>query len=369
MPQTVTKFHPIYDPKVSWMDQVISGPKIPESIPKRVWKNREEWKELFGLPLASPIGVPAGPLFTSSWVQLASRLGFDLITYKTVRSHQELGHPLPNVCFIEVPDAFSEQDIGKEVIIREALPDSPGQLAITNSFGNPSMGPDFLQTDIAKSKSCLEAGQILIVSVFGVGSTLDEVAEDFAKAAALANDAGADVIEANFSCPNVAKAGGGALFESPDAMTHILRKMIQVIGSTPLIVKTGFYSDPNLHREAFQTIAKASAQGVCGLNTLSMKVLNSEGMPALGPERPTSGTCGAPIRKLALQYIRESRVLIERDNLPLTLLGCGGIVEPDHFNHFLEYADGALTATGMMWKPFLALKWHEQEAALCKKNN
>ena len=41
---------------------------------------------LFGYPLNSPLGIAAGPLLNSKWVEGYARLGFDVLTYATVRS-------------------------------------------------------------------------------------------------------------------------------------------------------------------------------------------------------------------------------------------------------------------------------------------
>ncbi len=43
-------------------------------------------KEFFGLPVRSRFGVPASVLVNSRWMGTYARLGFDILTYKTVRS-------------------------------------------------------------------------------------------------------------------------------------------------------------------------------------------------------------------------------------------------------------------------------------------
>jgi hypothetical protein len=37
-----------------------------------------------GLPVASPLGIAAGPLLNGRWVRYYASLGFDVLTYKTV---------------------------------------------------------------------------------------------------------------------------------------------------------------------------------------------------------------------------------------------------------------------------------------------
>jgi dihydroorotate dehydrogenase len=54
-------------------------------------------------------------------------------------------------------------------------------------------------------------------------------------------------------------------------------------------------------------------------------VLDQDGSPALGPDRTTSGVCGAPIRQAALDFVRTARGIIDSQRLELTLIGVGGV--------------------------------------------
>ena len=72
-----------------------------------------------------------------------------------------------------------------------------------------------------------------------------------------------------------------------------------------------------------------------------------------------SGICGGPIRAAALDWVAQARKIIKEERLDLALVGCGGIMLPAQFDAFLEAgADVAMSATGMMWDPFLALRYH-----------
>ena len=63
--------------------------------------------------------------------------------------------------------------------------------------------------------------------------------------------------------------------------------------------------------------------------------------------------------------MRASREINEREKLGLAIIGVGGITLPEHFNEFYNAgADIAMTATGMMWAPYLAMRYHEE---LCSK--
>jgi hypothetical protein len=51
--------------------------------------------------VASRIGVPAGPLLDSKWTTLAANLGYDIVTYKTIRTCASTGHAPPNVLYLQ----------------------------------------------------------------------------------------------------------------------------------------------------------------------------------------------------------------------------------------------------------------------------
>src|SRR4051794_3614214 len=55
-----------------------------------------DW-EFCGIPVDSPLGVPAGPLLNSAWVLYYARLGFSVLTYKTVRSAFRACYDPPNL--------------------------------------------------------------------------------------------------------------------------------------------------------------------------------------------------------------------------------------------------------------------------------
>ena len=71
-----------------------NAPALPPAV--RVEEIPGRW-DFCGLPIASPLGVPAGPLLNSRWMLYYAALGFDVLTYKTVRSTARTSYPLPNV--------------------------------------------------------------------------------------------------------------------------------------------------------------------------------------------------------------------------------------------------------------------------------
>lgn len=341
---------PIYDIHKTYTENAEQGPFFNGPIPKR--EKPKQPLDFLGYEVNSPIGVPAGPLLNSRWIALAAKLGFDIPTYKTIRSYAHPSHPLPNVLFVK-----SEK--GDQVIVSDETPDDIAKISITNSFGNPSKSPDFLLEDIAKANDSLQKGQVMIVSVFGVPNQGVSYADDFARAASLAKEGGAKVIEANFSCPNIGK-GEGSLYMSADTVYEFVKKMTAAIGSTPLLIKVGIFKDAKQMESVFLAAARAGARGVCGINTISKEILDRNGKPALGENRRTGGICGSMARSQALHFIEQASRINRQHKLEFTLLGCGGITLPEHFDLFFHAgAQFALTATGMMWDPYLALRYHQ----------
>ena len=68
---------PLYNINKTYLENLEEGPFFSEEIPKRALPPKNEWIEFLGVKLASPIGVPAGPLLDAKWVSLAGKLGFD----------------------------------------------------------------------------------------------------------------------------------------------------------------------------------------------------------------------------------------------------------------------------------------------------
>jgi dihydroorotate dehydrogenase len=342
---------PIYDISKTYLENFEQGPFFHASIPKR--KKKKEPIDFLGHKIASPLGVPAGPLLNSRWIALAAKLGFDVLVYKTIRSFAHPGHKLPNMIYVEATGPHTAQQIGE-------APRELDKLTVTNSFGMPSRSPDFLIQDIDAAKRSIEKDQLLIVSIVGTPNQGMSFRDDFVRTAQFAKAAGAPVIEANFSCPNVDKAEG-SLYTSPEAVREYAEAIAKAIHPIPLILKVGEIENKELLRKVLQAAARGGARAVCGLNSVAMTVTDGHGKSALGPGREQSGVCGGAIRSRALQFVHHSHELIHQDKLGLALLGCGGIESPVHFGEFLEAgAQIAMSATGMMWDPMLAMRYHNE---------
>lgn len=315
---------------------------------------KKDWIEFLGYKIASPIGISACAATTSEGIRLAARLGCDVLTYKTIRCYEWPPHPQPNIMYVDQSMPLTHDDIGKTIIAHSTEPKNLVNIVIANSFGNQSMDSDYTKNDIQKAKQSLFEGQVLIVSIFG--NTHDE----WIKTAQLAIESGADIIEANFSCPNL-NTNNEPIYTRPDDIFLIAQALVQSIPShIPLILKFEVFTDYQLMECSLIAAAHAGAKGICGINSVPMKVINSDGMPTFGT-RIFAGVSGMPIQELALDFIKTASTIIQKENLNLVLLGVGGITMACHFSKFLAAgATVALSATGMMYNPYLAAEYHEQ---------
>lgn len=352
---------PIYDIDKSYLENLEEGPFFEGEIPERIIPPESEWIDFLGFKVASPLGVPAGPLLNSRWVLFAAQMGFDIVTYKTIRSKMHPAHPLPNMIYVDTKGDLT-LDRHQETLSRsDKPPRNMKELAATNSFGIPSRDADFLIKDIALVNNSLEPYQVMIVSVVGTPRAGEDYFEDFVEAARIAVKGGAHIIEIDLSCPNVA-ACEGSLYSDSKAIYDISTRVKAVIGSIPLIIKVGVVSDLEQMRKIMVAAAKAGVEAICGINTVSMKVIDSNGAPALGKNRIKAGVCGGPIRVVALDFIKMCQTINEEEKLELTIMGTGGVTEAKHFDAFLDAgANIAMSAVGMMWDPYLATRYHRSK--------
>src|SRR5262250_1965641 len=86
-----------------------------------------------GLPVASPLGIAAGPLLNGRWILYYATLGFDVLTYKTVRSAARACYDLPNLQPVAADDVRGD---GPPLPVAGEM---GGSWAV--SFGMPSRPP------------------------------------------------------------------------------------------------------------------------------------------------------------------------------------------------------------------------------------
>lgn len=308
-------------------------------------------KSFLGLPVRSRIGIAAGLLLNSKWIGGYAARGFDILTYKTVRSAYRACYPPPNWVFVE-DEAGSEAPV-------YATADPAGEPAQWSSavcFGMPSMSPETWRADIPRAKAALGPGQILLVSVVatpGERPNPGEVAHDFARCAAWAAEAGADVVEANYSCPNVCSAEG-SIYTDANFSRAITQEIRKAIGAKPLLLKIGHYTRPAAMRDFLRGVNQL-ANGVTLVNAISRPVLYRDGCPVFGEQFRRAGVLGRAIHAPCVQSVRDAKQIIATDNLDLSIAAVGGVsTAQDAADFFNAGADAILMGSSPMYLPDLA---------------
>lgn len=348
---------PFYDPTKTFDANFDDGP-FPVSSDAAYESRGEPADTFLGKPVYSPFGIPAGPLPTSKHTSYAFQQGFDVVCYKTQRSVPFPCNDFPNVVYLDVAGDLTLEMAAKPLVGHTDTNMSPERLTITNSFGNPSRGPEFWIEDMKRAVAGRGEGQFLIASVVGTiqeGFTPEQYYDDFAAAAELAATAGVDAIEVNLSCPNVASEG--VICYTPAAVLAICRATKAKIGDIPLIAKIGYFK-PEQQGLLEQIVTENKDLVDCwsAINTISAPIVDEQGEQLLpGQGRLSSGCCGAGIKWAGLEMTKRLKALRSKLNAEFEIIGIGGVMTPADFQEYRQAgADCVQSATGAMWNVKLA---------------
>ncbi len=346
------KLKSFYDPLLTYEDNYKKGP-FGEFANKKVYKEKGLPDHyIFGLPVFTPFGIPAGPLLNSKYVNAALDKGFDIVEYKTVRTKFRISNEWPNVLAVKVKGNLTLEMAEKGVIGNQNF---GNPLAVTNSFGVPSMNPDVWQKDLARSVRYAKKGQVVIGSFQGTtDGDVKKFIKDYVLAAKLVKETGVKVMEANLSCPNEGSAHLVCfdLIRTQEIVTAIKNE----IGNTPLIIKIAYFENDNQLTKLIKMVG-GIVDGISAINTIPAKVYKENGEQALpgGEMRLKSGTCGHPIKWAGLEMTERLYKLREELGLNFAIIGVGGVtLAKEYFEYRSRGADAVMSATGAMWNPLLA---------------
>ncbi len=345
---------PFYDPLRSYEENYRRGPFgafTAPAQPAAAAVASSPRSRFLGLPVALPLGIPAGPLLNANFVRAALQHGFNLPVYKTVRTHAHASHAWPNVLPVQV-----EGDLLPSAgrLIAGAVYSDP--LSITNSFGVPSFDPDVWQPDMAAAAASAGSGQVVIGSFQGTKSengSVDAYIADFVLGARLVKETGVRVVEVNLSCPNEGTAN--LLCFDVARTQRIVEAIKTVLGNTPLVIKIAYFPDDEALLHLLRAVGH-TADAISAINTISAEVVDARGGQALpGEGRLRSGVCGAAIRWAGLEMTGRLKALRERLGMRFEIVGVGGVTTPaDYAAYRKAGADAVMSAAGAMWNPSLA---------------
>lgn len=344
---------PFYNPNKSYEENFTEGPFGAFTDGEDLRRNEDLKYDFFGVKVASPFGIPAGPLINSSFCKSAFLKGFDICVYKTIRANEFPCHPFPNVLSVKVEgDLTPEKTEGKLV----ADNNYKEPLSITNSFGVPSRKKEIWQEDVKKALSYAGVVQVLVLGFMGTvkeGQTEEEFISDYALAGKLAKETGVKVLEVNLSCPNIGNEG--LVCYNLDMTEKVCKRLREVLENMPLILKVGYYKNYEDVKKLAE-IAKKYADGISAINTISAEVVNENGEQALpGPNRLRSGVCGSSIKWAGLEMVEKLKKARNEVEADFKIIGVGGVMNVNDFKQYIDKgADFVMSATGAMWNPYLA---------------
>lgn len=367
---------PLYDVNLTYEDNYERGPfgdftgeglqRLADEQNAEAADKQEPRFDFFGQEVLSPFGIPAEPLLNERFTTAAFRAGFDIATYKTVRSRAWECNPFPNVLSVHPVSADGTLTPHSPETVEGLLADTnfgePASISISNSFGVPSQDPDVWQPDMQRAIERAGQGQVLLASF--QGSRTSDMSEeqyiaDHVTTARLVLETGARVVEMNTSCPN--EGHGRLLCHNPQLVGRITEAVKNEIGDVPLIIKLAFMPDDmSVETMLRETALHGSVQGFATINTISSKLVDKNGNQALpGVGRETSGVCGAAIKNAGLEMVE--RVRRAQHNLGISdedfhVIGVGGVTSAADYMRYRNIgASAVMSATGAMWNARLGL--------------
>lgn len=342
-----------YDPKKTYEENYQEGPFGGFADGKVFEQNGEPKYDYHGHKVYLPFGIPAGPLLNSNYVKAAFEKGFDICVYKTVRSDYYETHPFPNILSVHTKGELTLEKLKKPLL---GDMDFREPIAITNSFNIPSRKPEVWQEDMKKALATAGKGQVMVGSFVGTvrpNQTHQQFIDDWAVVAKEVIQTGAQIVEADISCPN--NGAEGLVCYDLETTKKICEAVRNVIGNTSFVLKIGYFEEED-KLEKFAEIANEYANGIAGINTLQGTIIDKDGKQALpGKLRDKAGVCGAPIKWAGVDTVKRLKKIKEKQNYTFTIDGVGGVTTPEDYNEYRKAgADTVFSATGAMWNPYLA---------------
>ncbi len=161
--------------------------------------------------------------------------------------------------------------------------------------------------------------KVLIVSIMGSNDN------EWSELARLSEDAGADIIECNFSCPQMVGEGlGSDVGENPELVRHYT-KCVKDAVKIPVLAKM----TPNISRMEVPAVAavQGGADGIAAINTIKcITGIDIEKMTpynSVSGKTAVSGYSGKAVKPIALRFISDMARCAELKGIPLS--GIGGI--------------------------------------------
>jgi dihydroorotate dehydrogenase (NAD+) catalytic subunit len=343
----------LFDPSLSYQENLEHGP-FGDFHKQTKYKNiGDPQYDFFGTKVYSPFGIAAGPLPQANFVAAALDRGFDIVTFKTVRSHVYPCHPQPNVVPLDIA-TLTALNLSKSIKTKTSF-DSP--ITIANSFGIPSFEPEVWQAEIKKSFAILSRGQALLVAFQGTvnhHANHQAFIDDHVEGVGKLVDIGATLIEINLGCPN--EGHSDLLCFDVHTTKEIVRALANTYPTTQFLVKLAYF-DNDAHLKEFIKQIGPFVAGITAINTVAANIVDQNGVQAFPgtPSRHVAGVSGAAIKPFAVDMVKRIKKHREALGYSFKIIGIGGVLTPQDFHdHRRAGADFVMGLTGVMWNPELA---------------
>lgn len=308
---------------------------------------------LFDYELNSSLGIAAGPLINSKWVEGFARIGYDILTYATVRSVFQPAHALPNIRQVENQEQAA-------IITRRSHVN--GNLTIAVSMGLPSMEPDVWRKDVRRAKEKLRDGQMLIVSVVGTtppGGDAEALIADYAQCAAWATEAGADAIEVHLAQPDTLFEQNQMIYENVALSAQILYR-VRTSVSVPVLAKVGPFRTPRALHDTATKLAPWTS-GFVLVHGITRRVLDDKGNAAFeGDGRDRADVVGSDTFQVSSRQVEEMISWRKAGAWDRAIIAVGGLTTVERARQVLrEGANAALVATAALFDPQFAVRFRQ----------
>ena len=185
--------------------------------------------------------------------------------------------------------------------------------------------------------------KVLIASIMG------ETEEQWTKLAQMCEEAGVDIIECNFSCPQMIKSSMGSDVGQSTELVKAYCSAVRKGTKLPILAKM----TPNIGN--IEEVALASVQGgangIAAINTVkSITQIDCESYcacPSVGGKSTVSGYSGKAVKPIALRFIHDIAKCPDLKGIPIS--GIGGIETwKDALEFILLGAENVQVTTSVM---------------------
>lgn len=163
-----------------------------------------------------------------------------------------------------------------------------------------------------------------------VASIMGQTEEEWIELAKMAEDAGCDAVELNFSCPQMKLAGMGSDVGQNAELVLFYTAYVKNTVKIPVIPKM----TPNITSMNPVTMSAfyAKADAVSAINTI--KSITMSPLAEVSGKRTVSGYSGKAVKPIALRFINEIAQVLRYTNNKMEISGIGGI---ETWRDALEY--------------------------------